>query len=110
MTVKTPIYMDYAATCPVDERVVQTMLPYFTTHYGNAASRTHQFGWVAEEAVDTARKQVARVIHATAKEIVFTSGATEAKPGDQGRGRVPARAGQPHHHLRDRAQGGARHL
>ncbi len=78
MTVKTPIYMDYAATCPVDERVVQTMLPYFTTHYGNAASRTHQFGWVAEEAVDTARKQVARVIHATAKEIVFTSGATEA--------------------------------
>jgi cysteine desulfurase len=78
MTVKTPIYMDYAATCPVDERVVQAMLPYFTTHFGNAASRTHRFGWVAEEAVETARKQVAQPIHATAKEIVFTSGATEA--------------------------------
>jgi cysteine desulfurase len=78
MTVKTPIYMDYAATCPVDERVVQAMLPYFTTHFGNAASRTHQFGWVAEEAVDKARKQVAALIGADAKEITFTSGATEA--------------------------------
>jgi cysteine desulfurase len=78
MTVTTPIYMDYAATCPVDERVVQAMLPYFTTHFGNAASRTHRFGWVAEEAVETARKQIARPINATAKEIVFTSGATEA--------------------------------
>jgi cysteine desulfurase len=75
---ETPIYMDYAATCPVDERVVQAMLPYFTTHFGNAASRTHRFGWVAEEAVETARKQIAHPIHATAKEIVFTSGATEA--------------------------------
>ncbi len=78
MTVKIPIYMDYAATCPVDERVVAAMLPYFTTHFGNAASRTHQFGWAAEEAVDEARKQIAKAIHATAKEIVFTSGATEA--------------------------------
>ncbi|PRP90982.1 Cysteine desulfurase [Enhygromyxa salina] len=78
MTVETPIYMDYAATCPVDERVVQAMLPYFTHKFGNAASRTHQFGWVAEEAVDTARKQVASVINASAKEITFTSGATEA--------------------------------
>jgi cysteine desulfurase len=78
MTIQTPIYMDYAATCPVDERVVQTMLPYFTTHFGNAASRTHQFGWAAEEAVDRARAQVAAVINADPKEITFTSGATEA--------------------------------
>lgn len=78
MSIETPIYMDYAATCPVDERVVQAMLPYFTTHFGNAASRTHQFGWVAEEAVDQARRQVAKVINASAKEITFTSGATEA--------------------------------
>lgn len=78
MTIQTPIYMDYAATCPVDERVVQAMLPYFTTHFGNAASRTHQFGWAAEEAVDRARAQVAAVINADAKEITFTSGATEA--------------------------------
>lgn len=78
MSIETPIYMDYAATCPVDERVVQAMLPYFTTHFGNAASRTHQFGWVAEEAVDEARRKVAKVINASAKEITFTSGATEA--------------------------------
>ncbi len=78
MTIETPIYMDYAATCPVDERVVQAMLPYFTTHFGNAASRTHAFGWAAEEAVEKARKQIASVINASAKEIIFTSGATEA--------------------------------
>ncbi len=78
MSTLTPIYMDYAATCPVDERVLDKMLPYFTQHFGNAASRTHQFGWIAEEAVETARKQVADLIGATSKEIVFTSGATEA--------------------------------
>ena len=78
MSVETPIYMDYAATCPVDERVVQAMLPYFTTKFGNAASRTHQFGWAAEEGVDHARKQVAAVINASPKEISFMSGATEA--------------------------------
>ena len=78
MSIQTPIYMDYAATCPVDERVVQAMVPYFTTHFGNAASRTHSFGWAAEEAVSTARKQVADVINASSKEITFTSGATEA--------------------------------
>ena len=78
MSIETPIYMDYAATCPVDERVVQAMLPYFTTHFGNAASRTHAFGWAAEEAVEKARKQIAAVINASAKEITFTSGATEA--------------------------------
>jgi cysteine desulfurase len=78
MSIETPIYMDYAATCPVDERVVSAMLPYFTTHFGNAASRTHAFGWAAEEAVEKARKQIAAVINASAKEITFTSGATEA--------------------------------
>jgi len=78
MSIETPIYMDYAATCPVDERVVQAMLPYFTTHFGNAASRTHSFGWAAEEAVEKARQQIASVINASPKEITITSGATEA--------------------------------
>jgi cysteine desulfurase len=76
--VKTPIYMDYAATCPVDQRVVDAMLPYFTQHFGNAASRSHTFGWTAEEAVENAREEVAKTIGADAKEIVWTSGATES--------------------------------
>ncbi|MFZ9689672.1 MAG: aminotransferase class V-fold PLP-dependent enzyme, partial [Phycisphaerales bacterium] len=103
MAVKTPIYLDNAATTRCDPRVVEAMLPFFSEKFGNAGSRNHRFGWDAEDGIETAREQAAKLIGADAKEVIFTSGATEgnnlavkgaaeiyakAPAGQQGRGHI----------------------
>src|SRR5215467_2975212 len=75
---KFPIYLDYSATTPVDPRVAQKMIPFLTEHFGNPASRSHAFGWKAEEAVEEAREQVAALVNCDSKDLVWTSGATES--------------------------------
>jgi len=76
--IKTPVYMDYHATTPVDKRVLEAMTPFFTEHFGNAASLQHRYGWIAKEAVELARKKIAEAINVQPREIIFTGGATES--------------------------------
>ncbi|MCG3124975.1 MAG: Cysteine desulfurase IscS [Phycisphaerales bacterium] len=105
MTAPTlPIYLDHAATTPCDPRVVEAMLPYFTEIFGNPGSRNHQFGWKAEEAVDKAREQVAALIGANEKEVIFTSGSTESnnlalRGGAIMYEKAPANSGKPRGHI-----------
>jgi cysteine desulfurase len=78
MSLRQPIYLDYASTTPVDNRVLKKMLPYFNQYYGNASSKTHAYGWMADEAVQIAGEQIASLINSSTEEIIFTSGATES--------------------------------
>jgi cysteine desulfurase len=103
-----PIYMDYSATNPCDPRVVDAMIPWLREHFGNPASRSHAWGWEAEKAVETAREQVADLIGADPREIVWTSGATESNNlALKGRGPLLQEQGQAPDHGEDRAQGRA---
>ena len=77
INMKLPVYLDYSATTPVDPRVAQKMIPYLTEMFGNPASRSHPYGWTAEQAVEEAREHVAALLGADSREIVWTSGATE---------------------------------
>ncbi len=109
---KLPIYLDYSATTPVDPRVAQKMSECLLVdgNFGNPASRSHVFGWKAEEAVENARRQVADLVNADPREIVWTSGATEVRqPGDQGCCAFLCHQRQAPDHHQDRAQGGPRH-
>jgi cysteine desulfurase len=110
MTPHFPIYMDYGATTPVDPRVVDAMIPWLREHFGNPASRSHAWGWEAEEAVEKAREQVAALIGADPREIVWTSGATESNNlAIKGAAHFYKDARQAPHHGEDRAQGHAGH-
>ena len=107
---KTPIYLDYSATTPVDPRVAQKMIPFLTEHFGNPARRSHPFGWESEKAVEEARAQIAALVSCDPKEIVLTSGATEATTSPSRARRTSTGQGPAPRHGEDRAQGDARHV
>ena len=110
MTPHFPIYMDYGATTPVDQRVVDAMIPWLREHFGNPASRSHAWGWEAEAAVEKAREQVAALVGADPREIIWTSGATESDNlALKGAAQFYKTQRQAPDHRQDRAQGGARH-